>query len=470
MVEKAFKLAASHRQLIQATQAWARGERGALGRARALREQAILENHAHYLERLPVYRRFADQEAIGALQEIEPIKQHLMLPDEIFKSYDQRWLDEHDYGRMNAWLEEIFHQPVEVDVKGIQSLDDWIERLGEHGIRLVCSSGTSGNLSFVPRDASNWNTFVTASACILGPLLMRRKAGTWMQQILVLGAARLLSPESFAGLSRKVGVRDFDAAFLDFQSGRTGNQTLEQQLAPLFRKHVYLYETTLSPSTIRILGRGPKNEREQEQLLRLQEVVVHQKMDNYKRVIEQMRQSTADGQKVFIFGTTQQYLELCQAIGELKTPVHLKPGSLVFYGGGWKLFSGEKIGREKLVGMMAESLGLPAARIVEGYSMTEINAFMLRCEYGRFHIPPSLEAVIYDEELNPMTGSELRGVIGFLDPFATAYPGFMISGDEVRYVEGECECGLEGAAVTEIGRARGREIKGCGGIMAALKA
>jgi hypothetical protein len=102
--------------------------------------------------------------------------------------------------------------------------------------------------------------------------------------------------------------------------------------------------------------------------------------------------------------------------------------------------------------------------------MTEINAFMLRCDYGRFHIPPTIEPVIFDEQLEPLHGTDMRGVFGFLDALAQAYPGFIISGDEVHFVDGDCPCGLVGPAVTEIGRARAREVKGCGGIMASLKA
>jgi hypothetical protein len=37
-------------------------------------------------------------------------------------------------------------------------------------------------------------------------------------------------------------------------------------------------------------------------------------------------------------------------------------------------------------------------------------------------------------------------------------------------VNGQCACGLGGPAVTEIGRARSREIKGCGGVMASVAA
>jgi len=459
-----------HDQLIKITQAWALRRKIDLDYAIHLRRQAILTLHAHYLENIPVYRRFAQVEGIGLLDQVEPIKRHLMFPDDLFKSYDQRWLDEKNFTRMNEWLSEIHHRRLEMEMEDVGSIDAWIDRLAVADIRLVYSSGTSGNFSFVPRDTPNWDLFKMASACYIAPLLMYRLLGTPLQRLLTRLASRFLSPEAFARTSRQMGASDYDAVFLDFSQGHTGNQTLEQELAPLFRAHTFLYETTLSPSVLRLATRGPKTEEDQIQLSVLQEVVVGLKEQNYVRVIDSLKRSTDEGQKIFIFGTTHQYKELCDTIAGHAEKIRLKEGSLLLFGGGWKSFTGEKIQRDQLITLMSESLGLPGERILEGYSMTEISAFMLRCEYGRFHIPPFIEPAIFDEELELIEGVDLRGVFGFLDPFATAYPGFIISGDEVHYVEGECPCGLTGAAVTEIGRARYREVKGCGGIMASLAA
>mgnify|MGYP001082791509 CR=1 FL=1 len=463
-------LTSLHQQLIRQTQAWALRSGYDAQLTRQLRHQAILANHAHYLEHIPVYRRFAEEEGIGAHTTLETLKRRMMLPDEIFKSYNQAWLDEGDFSRMNAWLGEIFHRRVEVDVADVTSIDAWIERLAAHGFRLVYSSGTSGNFSFIPRDRDSWNLFTTASSCYITPLLLQRKAGAWWQRHLLRPAIRLLPPATFGRLSRKIGVHDYDAYFLDFASGHTGNQTLEQELGGLFRQKFFLYETTLSPTVLRLLARGPKTEQDQAALRQLQEMVVTRKTENYARLVERMRRSTREGQKIFIFGTTLQYKELCELILAEKQPLAFKDGSMILYGGGWKSFTGERISREALLGMMSESFGLPLERILEGYSMTEINAFMLRCDYGRFHIPPTIEPVIFDAQLEPMQGADLRGVFGFLDSLATAYPGFIISGDEVHFVDDDCPCGLVGPAVTEIGRAHAREVKGCGGIMASLKA
>lgn len=458
------------RELTKITQAWALRRPFSPERACELRRQAILANHAHYLEHIPIYQRYAQEESLGALNDIQPIKEKLMFPDELFKSYDQRWLDEKNFPRMNAWLSEIHSQRVTVDVTSCDSIDTWIDGLAQAGIRIVYSSGTSGNLSFIPRDAANWALFKTISTTYLAPLLMSRKLGTPMQQRLVSLACRWTPPETFANISRRLGPTDYDAVFLDFKRGRTGNQTLEHELAPFFRRVYYLYDTQLSPSVLRLAVRRPKTEQDRQQLLAMQEVVIGQKEQNYQKIIQILKKSAVERRKMFIFGTTYQYKELCEMIAASNESLELTPGSTILFGGGWKSFTGEKIPPDRLLSLMADTLGLPPERILEGYSMTEINVFILRCAHGRFHIPPLIEPVIFDEALEIMEGDDLRGGFGFLDPLATSYPGFIISGDEVHFVNGECACGLSGPAVLEIGRSSHREVKGCGGIMASLAA
>ena len=67
--------------------------------------------------------------------------------------------------------------------------------------------------------------------------------------------------------------------------------------------------------------------------------------------------------------------------------VTLPASSLVLFGGGWKSFSGQRIPRNDLVALITQALGLAPDRIVEGYSMTEMNAFNVRCDYRP--LPPA---------------------------------------------------------------------------------
>jgi len=269
----------------------------------------------------------------------------------------------------------------------------------------------------------------------------------------------------------KMGLPAYDGIFLGFRQGNMGNQVLIRELAPLFRHYNFLYDIDITATVLRALTTGAHSQPELELLDRLRaQITGPGKEENYTRIIKSIRESTDNGHRVFIFGAPYQFKELCEMMSETKTSLVLKKGSLLLFGGGWKSFSGETVGREQLVGMISHSFGLSPEMVMEGYSMTEISVLMLRCSHGRFHIPPLIEPVVYDEELNPIAGRDIRGTFGFLDPLAFSYPGFIISGDAVHMLDSECECGLRGPAITEIGRAPGQDVKGCGGIMGSMKA
>ncbi|MDD4986036.1 MAG: hypothetical protein PHQ43_09645 [Dehalococcoidales bacterium] len=457
-------------ELIKSSQSWVLGERFDAAQSRELRRQAILLNHAHYLKNIPIYEKVAHEEGIGDTTDIETIKRKLMLSDGVFKSYNQEWLDAGDFGRMTRWLSNIYHERINLDCRGVGSIDKWLEQLENIGINVALSTGTSGTFSFIPKDRECRTLAKTANTCYMASLLARLNIGMSSGHFPLKQAIGSLPPSAFMKVIGKAGLPDFDAAFLGFRQGRTGNQTLIEEMAPFFHRHYFLYDIDISTTALRCLQRGPNTEQERQMVEELQTEVVSRKEVNYLKLVENIRKSIQEGRKVFIFGAPYQLKELCEVVAGNNKKLELQKGSLVLMGGGWKSFAGEAIDRDTLVDMLAGALNIPPQMVLEGYSMTEINTLMLCCEYGRFHIPPLVEPVIFDKELNPFGGKDLKGAFGFLDPLAVSYPGFIISGDQVRFVAGECPCGLTGPAITEIGRQPGGEIKGCGGIMGSMQA
>jgi hypothetical protein len=457
-------------KLIKLTQSWASGTGFNPDTARSLRHQGILNNHKMYVQNIPAYRKLAHEEGCREEVDIDVIKKKLMSTDDVFKSYNQEWLDRCDFERMNQWLSGLFYRQIVTYVSGVESIDDWIECLKQSGISLSYSSGTSGTFSFIPRDPADWARAQMANTNYLTPLLTYRKIGSPLTRLLMKPATSLLSPNAFAAMVHKFGLPDFDGVFLGFRSGRMGNQVLMQELAPVFRRSFFLYDIDLSASALRAARRGGKNERERQLAAVLQREVIEKREENYLKIIRRIKESSRRGQKIFIFGAPYQLKDLCEIIAGAERNLSLKKGSLILFGGGWKSFSGETLNRDSLVKMISESFELPPERILEGYSMTEINVLMLRCDAGSFHVPPLIEPVVLDEELCPIEGRDLKGTFGFLDPLANSYPGFIISGDRVHLVDRDCSCGLGGPAITEIGRAKNREVKGCGGVMSSIKA
>lgn len=456
-----------YRQLIKETRVWARGRQKGPGRASGLRHEAILNNHAYYMDNVPCYRKLALEEGLSKEVDLSTIKSSLMLEAGIFKSYDQKWLDNGDYTRMTQWLSDIYHRRIHVDMAGVAAIDEWIDRLDKNGIYVVYSSGTSGNFSFVPRQKKNRALSRTVNIAGLSPQLASRIGSGFAGALLRMSAA-FVPPEGVMKFATRKGLGGYDGCFLTFRGGRMGNQSLIEELAPMFSQHYFLYTMDITGSALRSLRRGAKNEVERQLVEDLKREVLERKEENYRCIIENMQASTDAGKKVFVFGAPYQFKELCEILESMNRCLDLKEGSLGLFGGGWKSFAGEAIEREVLVENISLKLGLSPEMILEGYSMTEINVLTLRCSRGRFHIPPSIEPVLLDEELNVKDGLEGEGTFGFLDALAVDYPGFIITGDHVKMVEGECGCSLSGPAVIQVGRKAGVELKGCGGIMGSM--
>jgi hypothetical protein len=294
-------------------------------------------------------------------------------------------------------------------------------------------------------------------------MLLDKGLGTFIQKLLIKPAIKFLPPFTFAEMVKKLGLPDYDGVLLAFKKGNMGIQLVAQELAKIFRNSVFMYDIDLSASALRLITRGPKDEDDRKHLAEFHAGTIGKKEENYLKIINQLKKSTSAGQKVFLFGAPYQFKELIGMISKKEGSVPLKQGSFMLTGGGWKSFEGEKIDRETLVKMISEVFDVPDKFIVDGYSMTEINGTLAICEEGRFHLPPVIEPVILDENLVPQEGKDLKGAFGFLDPFALSYPGFIISGDNVRMVDEKCPCGMYGPAFLEVGRSPGREVKGCGG-------
>lgn len=162
---------------------------------------------------------------------------------------------------------------------------------------------------------------------------------------------------------------------------------------------------------------------------------------------------------VLVFGTPPLVDELCaRAEADLRRPP--APGSAVVTGGGWKTVRATT--PAELLGRVERALGIPPAYVVDVYGATELNAYLLRCPHGSYHVPPIIRAVVLDDLLAPLEGDDVTGLLGFLDAFALSYPGFVIPGDVARVVRRACPCGLDGQAVVgPIERAPEHETRGC---------
>ncbi|WP_028316087.1 hypothetical protein [Desulfatibacillum aliphaticivorans] len=443
-------------------------------KARTLREQAAAANYLRYRRSIPCFAKVCSMAGMnGDSPGLDQIIEHCMIPDDIFKSYPQGLLDDRDFQGMNRWLAKVGDIGPSQAAGKARNMDQWLDLLKKEGIHLVFSSGTSGNMSFVPRDENTWRHFLKNSL-LYTPMTAADQGviPSWKKLALKL-LCQNMEPDALLSLTDRYGrliFRDFDGYFCNFSGGAQGIQLVGQELAKYCRNAFFLYDAPLSPMAVRGIIRGATAPEEQAVIDAFLKTTVHDKKANYHRMLSALEKSSKRGRKAIIFGTPYLLLEICQEVKARKLNLRLKKGSAVFFGGGWKSFDGNRIPEEELLELIGESLGIERNFIAEGYSMTEIQGLMLRCPEGRYHIPPHFETVILDPGLRPLGGDDVTGTLGIIDPFAESYPGFLITGDHVRRVNEPCPCGRGGPAIISIARSPGREVKGCGGIMAKINA
>lgn len=412
-----------HAKLLNAAQRWAEGEDVA-DEIESSRRDAIKLNHLRYSALVPAYQRLARGQNLQGEVDVDTIVNQLMFTDEIFKSYDSSWLESANFPAMTEWLETIFTHAIEVDQTGVTNIGTWRARLREVGVHVTFSSGTSGRMSFVPRDPLT-NAALRSTAYSFGPQ-------EWF--------------------GRQGRIPTSDCLVLGPRGDGTGIQGAGTGIAHVARRRHFLFDsewTGDAPGT----GSAAGGDR------------------HYHAALEFMRQSVAEQRPLFIFGAPVQVKRFCEFVishcGQFKIDVP----SLVGMGGGWKTLTGDRITQHRLQELIEQAFGLPASQTGDVYSTSELNCIMISCAESRYHVPPLLEPVVLDEAFIGSAGSEGTGVLGFLDPFAISYPGFIITGDVGSLRRGVCGCGLSGWYVDgEIQRLAGWEVKGCGGVMASITA
>jgi hypothetical protein len=397
-----------------------------------IRGTAILRNHRRYVARIPEYRRLAADRGLVDVDDVRVIADELMVTTDLFKSYDGSWLESGDFERMTDWLGGIFVRRPRAALDGVADIGDWRKRLGGDGVYLTYSSGTSGRLSFVPRDWFTWNAL--------------RQSGAYYAD--ATGPAR-----------PRPGT--YDCLVLGPRGNGLGIQAAAHGLARPARRSHYLFDAELGADIVRDGGAAR----------RFGDAVLAKTDASYAAAFAFLRATVEEGWPVLVFGAPFQVSDACARVLAADERLALPPGSVVVTGGGWKAARSERLERAELLELIERTLGIGRSDVVDTYSTSECNCIFPSCAEGRYHIPPLVEPVMLDDRYVSVPGRDVEGILGFLDPFAASYPGFIITGDLARLVHGRCGCGLEGwSIVGEIERAPTSEAKGCAGVLASVTA
>jgi hypothetical protein len=361
----------------------------------------------------------------------------LFLPHTMYKSYAVSHVENGRFDRMTAWLSGLTtHDLSHVDVSGCDSLESWLDTLeAQTPLRPVCSSGTSGKVSFFPRGVA--------------------EAAYRTYNFLDIHSAYRDEPDS--GLAS--GEVEYFAPW-PVATGRHNMPAHFQSLREIvFKDH---------PERMHILGKGhwdvdmlllsgrlrqaeargaladlqltPAMERVRERLLKEQASA----QGNIDAFIHELFVE-ARGKRIFLQAAFGQLIPLAQEAKKRGLKAEFGPGSYVLGGGR----SGSK-------GMVYPDGWLELCQEVfpypynETYGMTESTGTARLCAGGHFHVAPWVAIFQLDPDTSaPLPRSGVQtGRLALFDLLPTSYWGGLITGDRITVNwDGGCTCGRKGPYV-----------------------
>lgn len=189
---------------------------------------------------------------------------------------------------------------------------------------------------------------------------------------------------------------------------------------------------------------------------------------NQAKLEEYLREAEQKGDELILFGFT--FILYAYVVRELlKAKKKYKlPSAKIVHIGGWKKLQSEMVTPEQLVKDCSETFGVNPSDVIDIYGFTEQSGLIYpTCEAGVRHVPQWAKIIVRDPVTLKPVGMREKGLLQFLTPIQTSYPGHCVLTEDIGYIasENKCECGRRGLTFRVVDRAPGAEIRGCGDIM-----
>jgi phenylacetate-coenzyme A ligase PaaK-like adenylate-forming protein len=358
-----------------------------------------------------------------------------MLPDTFFKEYPAEKPRE-----VFDWLTKISTVELgdyDYHGKDLQGFLRWAEQRLQGLVNH--SSGTTGHYSFMFRDKTTFQRFYYAAVTTLLKIPRR-----------IHGDPHYVypgSPNTFLTIGKWLG-----------EGARVFSES----------KRHFLTDREISMSIARLLSTGQAKGFKEKLILRALKKAM---LTGEEKMITLLQELDKKGEQSILITPPYQLYSIMLKMKERGINLDLgKSDSVVFTGGGWKIFEHRKVPLSEFAGMVEQTLGVPKEYYVDIYGMSEMNGLGVSCEGGYKHLTPWIYPMVLDDNQGPL-GYEEWGRFAFLDPVANSYPGFIITGDRVKLHE-ECPtCGRPGPVLSsDISRMAGSEAKGCANLMRGLMA
>ena len=403
----------------------------ALGKAEreALQLCALQLRFEWLKDRLPALGKLATQQGIGRIERLSDALP-LYFDHRVLKNYPLSIIENRDFARLTAWLNKhTAHDLTKVDLSGLVTLDDWIDRLEAFGMIIGTSSGTTGKLSFVARSrdefaawrahyhetqrmATGVDTYTTKMETFFPGYRSGHQMMLKMMQLFNTEAAG--GPEHYHTLYDEKMPSDLMALSGRLQAAEDKGEIERLGLDP-----------ALLEQRQRMIAAGRRKEQDMEAW--------------FRKLIEEYR-----GQRVKIGGPFSELFRVAKSGMAKGLKCSFAPGSVLMGGGGMKGYKDAPDDWEEIV---KQFFGI--GKLANLYGFSECMGNSPLCDAGYFHVFPYTIPTLLDSNAGelPRQGVQ-KGRLAVFDLLAETCWGGFISGDEVTlHWDETCACGHGGPRI-----------------------
>jgi phenylacetate-coenzyme A ligase PaaK-like adenylate-forming protein len=399
--------------------------------ARVMQLRAIKHTFTRHYKLNQFYRSFCKTEGFAPedIRTYDDLEKIPLIPDVAFK--------QHPSGEDFAyWITVIYTGELpKVVIKGADpTFDDVINAFNAAGMAVTYSTGTSGRFTIIPREQK------TLLAC--GYAIAKTFVTMW----------RGYDPKT-------------DGYLLFPNPKRTNSYVGKTSLAyfDMMNDVQVAIDRELTISTIQAAMKASQ-EPQSSEAARAQSQEQQKMID---RIVRWLEYHDETQKQISMIGAPYIFLAVMERLMEEGKNFDFGERGVVVTGGGWKIREDACVPIKDFRKQVRDVLGIPEHCCFDVYAMVEGSGWMMHCPEGHYlHAPYTYyKPFVLDKNLEPADYGEL-GRLAFLDALAGSYPGFVISGDEVRMHERCPVCDRPGPVLEpEVKRAKGEEVRGCANVV-----
>jgi len=385
--------------------------------------EAARDLYALRRQKLAILRERGDDCGVTDIKSLADVVP-LLFSHTTYKSYPETFISNRRWALLTRWFDTVSAVPVEVDVTGVETIDDWVDRMWENGHHLYATSGTTGKCSFLNNTKADRDfvergfaryTFWPKPLDPNGPKM--RDYQTWPLQgpqapMHWFAVTRKLfgRPEASFSLSEPIKV-----SYLS-RNGAMRKAMAEGRVSP---EDIAAYQDEMQARQARITA---------ELREMVADMVEHRNEPMVLNIVPQL----------------QPIIDIVREMG-------VKDGDFaeVYF---WPRVR-KRFGAGDLLALEADALRLFTPKQVFGcYGMTELSLPMPECEARRYHLPPWIMLLLLDRNGAQLAPSEgvVEGRAGYLDLSREGRWGGIITGDKIQVdFSGKCACGRQGPTILD---------------------